>query len=308
VKNIGTLKLYNFIYYNKQCDKHRGDYMTTTFLSNTIWYILLGISTLIEMILILKKAKNKKRVIALFLIIAGMTFSFEAVTYCFLRAYDYYPMIIPQSPIDDGLAGNLFSQFSITTTALLIAVLNLKYHWFFVFAVIYGIIEELFLGLGIYSHNWYETWMTMLGLIPLFAVVKRLYKKYSIYTNSNIKRYFFMAFALFTLYMPTIFWIPVLTGIITPNTKILPDAMNSYVLICFLNLFVLSITCMIVYFSKLKWLLKSMIILALYFVIYFAYKINLIYVKEGWFLIFSSIDIWGMYLCIFIIDKLMPKD
>ncbi|WP_143187659.1 hypothetical protein [Desulfosporosinus lacus] len=48
----------------------------------------------------------------------------------------YYPMIIknPPMPIDDMLMGNLFSQTSVSATALLVAVLNLKYYWYIIFA------------------------------------------------------------------------------------------------------------------------------------------------------------------------------
>jgi hypothetical protein len=105
-----------------------------------------------------------------------MAFSIEVTIFCFLKAYNYYPMVFPQSPINDGLAGNLFSQFSITATSLLIAVFNLNDYYFFIFGGIYGIIEELFLKLGIYSHNWYQTWITVLGLILIFWMTKKCTK------------------------------------------------------------------------------------------------------------------------------------
>ncbi len=277
--------------------------MQSSFWSNTIWFLLLGASSVIEIIFILKKARNPKHEIALFLSVSGIAFSFEAAIFCFLKAYYYYPMIFLGSPIEDGLAGNLFSQFSVVTTAILIAVLNLKYYWYFIFSMVYGIIEELFLRLGIYSHNWYRTWMTMLGLILLFWVVKKIYNNRTIY-NGNSKRYFFMLFGLYTLHMPFIYWPFILSKIVVLNVKILPDAMNSYALISLINLFLLSITCMVLYFSKLKWWWKSIIILALYSTIYLADKFNVIYIKEGWFLIFATIDIFGMFLCIYILDKL----
>ena len=121
--------------------------ITSSFWSNTIWYILLGLVTVFEMVAVLRIEKNIKYVMVLFFVISGMTFSFEA-TILFFRAYDYYPLIMPKAPIYDSMAGNLFSQFCVVATALLIAVLNLKYYWFFVFSVIYGIIEELFLKYG----------------------------------------------------------------------------------------------------------------------------------------------------------------
>lgn len=281
--------------------------MVSAFWSNTIWYILLGILCIIQLIFGLKKANNRKHTLAVFFIIAGMTFSFESIIFLFLKAYNYYPMIIPQSPIDDGLAGNLFSQFSVTASAILISVLDFKYYWFFIFSLIYGIIEELFLSLGIYSQNWYQTWMTMLGLLMLFWVSKRIYAV-NFKKIRHIWRYIFMMFGLFTLHMTTILWVSILLGVYAPNTKVLPDPMSSYNLIGLINLFLMSFTCMIIYFSKLKWWWNSIIVLALYGIVYIAYRSNIIFVKEGFFLIFVTMDISGMYLYVFILDKLMIND
>jgi hypothetical protein len=307
-KNIDKKYWQTKIYYrniliNKENTFIRNDYMTATFWSNTIWYIVLGVSTIIEMIFVLNKAKNIKHMIALFLIVSGMTFCIEITIYCFLKAYDYYPMITPQSPINDGLVGNLFSQFSITATALLIVVLNLKYYWCYIFAGIYGIIEVLFLKLAIYSQNWYKTWMTILGLVILFGIVKKMSKSISIYTRYPW-RYILMLFGLYPLHMVIIWWSILLTGIVGINRKILPDAMASYALISFLNLFILSITCMIINFSISKGWLKSVVLLFLYVTFYFAENLNIIYIKAGWFLIIATIDIFGMYWYVYFLDKL----
>jgi hypothetical protein len=104
--------------------------MLPTFWSNTVWYILLGIFTLLQIIFILKKADNRKHVVSFLFIISGMTFCIEAIICCFLKAYNYYPMIIPQSPIDDNLAGNLFSQYSDYYNSIINPVCHLKYYWF----------------------------------------------------------------------------------------------------------------------------------------------------------------------------------
>lgn len=96
--------------------------METAFWSHTIWFILLGLTTIIELTAIFLKVKNRGKIIALYLTISGLTFCFEMVILSVLKAYEYYPKLIPHSPADDSIAGNLFSQFSVSATALLIAV------------------------------------------------------------------------------------------------------------------------------------------------------------------------------------------
>ena len=99
------------------------------FWTNSIWYNELVFISIAEIIIILRKSKDKKYTIATLLILAGITFFCEIIIFRFLKSYDYYPMFFPNSRFDDGVVGNLSSQCLISTTALLIAVLNLDYKW-----------------------------------------------------------------------------------------------------------------------------------------------------------------------------------
>lgn len=276
------------------------------FWTNTIYFIGLAALTVIQMVFALKKASSRKHLLAVYLIVAGMTFCIEATICCFLKAYNYYPMIFPNSPMDDALVGNLFSQYCLAATAMLIATYDLKYYWFFLFAGVYGIIEELFLWLGIYTHNWYRTWMSLLGFPILFWIAKKMYVNRLMY-NSRLWKYFFMLFGLFALHMPAIFFAMKVSGIFTPKMQLFRDALHSYAFISLLNLSVLSFACMFIYFSKLKGWWKALLTAALYGLLYLAVSVGLLQVKDGWFLLFASIDIGGMYLCIFILDKLIAK-
>ena len=134
--------------------------------------------TLAEIVFVMVKAKRRKLTFAFYLTILGIVLSFETMIMIFLKSYSYYPMILknPLYPFDDSLAGNLFSQFSIAATILLVVTLNLKYYWHFIFAGIYGLIEAMFLALGIYSHNWYRTWITIVILSIAFWIAKKMHK------------------------------------------------------------------------------------------------------------------------------------
>jgi len=280
--------------------------MKSTFWSNTIWFILIGISTVIELIIILTKAKQRKSTLALYFSVCGITFTYEATICCFLKAYNYFPMVLPHLPLDEQLAGNLFSQFSVSATALLIVVLNLKYYWVLIAAGAYGIIEEFFIYLGIYKHNWYRTWMTVAGFILFFRLTKKMYEK-ALDDLYHIWRYIFIFLGLYTLHMITLLWVPKLLGIINFNIKILPDAMHSYALLALCNLVIISITCIIIYFSKINWWWKFLLFSALYAILYFAQKMNLIQIKEGWLFLYPTIDIFGMYFYVYLLDNLYDQ-
>lgn len=282
--------------------------MSPEFWTNTIWYLLLGIVTLIELTIVLVKTKKRMVALAFYFTLAGINLGIETVLLIFSKAYAYYPMIIknPPFPLDNELAGNLFSQFSVAATMLLITVLNLRRYWFLIFAGAYGIIEEAFLALGIYKHNWYQTWMTVLGLIILFILAKKMYTK----TQKNMKPIFYyinICFALFTFYIILTWCGFILFRLQDFNTALFSDPMISRHFLAVLHFFLLSIPIMFLYFARAGRGWQALGLLIPYLVYYSGYKLNLFVIKEGWFLLVSTISIFGMYFFTFLLDKLYKE-
>lgn len=280
--------------------------MSSTFYTNTIWYILLAIIALVELIVVMLKAKRRKLTFAFFLTILGITLSLETIILIFLKSYEYYPMIFKESPnpFDDIIAGNIFSQFSVSVSVLLAVVLNLNYYWYFIIAAIYGIIEELFIALGIYKHNWYRTWMTV-SMFPLAIwMTKKMYSKI-IRGARPIFYYGYIFLGLYSLYTIIILWAFQLIGYLDFNTTIFTDPTNSRYFLALVTFFIPpSVLMMLIYFlrSKLYW--KVFAVATLYMFYYTCYKLNLIWFKEGWFLIISTVTIIWMYLSLILLDRL----
>lgn len=275
------------------------------FWTNTIWYILLGVTTSFQLFFVITKSQNRQQTFAFYLTILGIVLSFESVILIFLKAYTYYPKIIPNPPLpfDDVLAGNLFSQFSVAATALLAIVFNLNYYWFFLFGGMYGIIEESFLALGIYSHNWYRTWMTV-TIFPLFCwLAKIMYAKITRGTNPLLY-YGFIFLGLFSLNIITLTWGFMLLRLQDFSRTVLSDPVSSRHFLVIVHFLLLSISMMFIYFSRLKWRWKALVILVNYIIYYSGYVLNLVWIKKGWFLPVSTITIFWMYLSILILDRL----
>lgn len=264
---------------------------------------------LIGIIIAMVKAKNRYQAFAFYLTVLGIVLSFETTILIFLKAYTYYPKIIqnPPLPFDDVLAGNLFSQFSVSATALLVTVFNLNYYWFFIFAGIYGIIEESFLALGIYSQNWYQTWMTVILLPVFFLISKKVHMKITQGINPMFY-YGFIFLALFPLNIVAITWVFMLLRLQEFNMSVLPDPIMSRHFLVLVYFFLLSIPMMLIYFLRVKWFWKAIVILVLYIFYYIVYKLNYIWIKEGWFLLVSTVSILWMYLSVFIMDRLYKKE
>ncbi|MDR3587158.1 MAG: hypothetical protein P4L59_17865 [Desulfosporosinus sp.] len=274
------------------------------FWTNTIWYVLLGVLTIFEVIFSIIKAKRRKYVFAFYMTLVGAVLFFETMILIVFKAYNYYPMIIPTSPFDDVLAGNLFSQFSVAATALLVAVFNLEYYWILILSGIYGLIEELFLALGIYSHNWYRTWMTILGLIIFFWWAKKSYSK-SLEGIKPIKYYLYIILGLFPLDVITLLWGFILSGYQNYSRDFMPDPVRSPYVVCLLYYLLVAITTVSIYFLKLKWRWKTMAIMTIYVINYLAYKRHIFYfLNTEWFLIFSTASIFSIYLSVVFLDRL----
>lgn len=225
-----------------------------------------------------------------------------------MKSYTYYPMILHHSrnPYDDVLTGNLFSQFSISTTLLFAIVLKLKPYWYFIFAIIYGLIEWLFLSLGIYSHNWYQTWMTVVMLPGTFWLIKFMYVK----ITKEVKPKFYYGYiilGLFPLNIITLSWFFMLTGIQDMSFNALADPIMSRHFIVLALFFVLSISMMFIYFLKMKLYWNTAIIILLYGLYYIAYKFDFLLIREGWFLPVSTATIAWMYLSILLLDRLYGR-
>jgi len=224
----------------------------TYFWTNTIWFILLGILTIFEIVYALYKSKYRKQTLAFYLTASGVGFVGESFLFLFFKAYNYYPMLIPGNTLHDGLVGNLFSQFSVAATALLIAVLNLDYRYFIIFAGVYAIIEELFLFLGIYRHNWYHTWMTVVLLLVYFRLVKIMYARLN-NRLTPLLNYLYFFFALWPLHFGLTVFPFMVYGYQIYIAYIFSDPTSNETFLMILNYIVLYSVMRLIYFSNSKW-------------------------------------------------------
>ncbi len=278
------------------------------FWTNTVWYVLLGLITIFELIIIFRKAKNVRFTLAFYLTVTGITLAVEITLFFAFSAYDYYPKIITSSYYDDELTGNLFSQFSASATALLVPVLNLSSYWILIFAAGYGIIEEIFLALGIYSHNWYRTWMTLLGMSALFWLVKKMYYV-SIKKSSRLLHYINIYFSLITLVVITICWGLLLSGRQSFSRALGANPVASPYLVSNLYTTPIFISLMIMYFRKWKTYAKATVIVLFYIITYILGYLHIIYFYNvWWYLLGTTLLIFGAYFSIVLMDHLYRSE
>jgi hypothetical protein len=235
--------------------------------------------------------------------LTGMALIFETIIKIVFKAYMYYPKIITNSPYDDSLAGNLFSQFSVGSTALIVAVFQFNIFWYALLAGVYCLIEELFLAMDIFSHNWYQTWMTFVSLLIFFWLAKKLYLKMQEDTRSIT--YYSSVFAgIFTLDVVTLIWGFILSGFQDYSREYFSDPLTSRYLLGVLYFTVVAIVCMLIYFLSVRWRWKIIVFLALYAMNFIADQLHIFHIKNGLFLICTTTTIFWIYFSVVLMEYL----
>lgn len=125
---------------------------------NIIWFIVISLLAFLLVVLSLWKGRvPRSRLILVFLLINGISFIFEYVIKILFHSYDYYPNVLSNHWLD-SLFGALISQaIIIPSVAMFIVAFQLNVSGIMGFCLLLMGIEELFLWLGIYEHNWWKT-------------------------------------------------------------------------------------------------------------------------------------------------------
>ncbi len=281
--------------------------MTSTFWSNTIWFILLFVSSIITNIFTLRKTNNPKFALVFLFSVIGLTFVFEAILVLALNAYSYYPKIFKDSYLDI-VFGNYFSQISLSSTALFLAVYNLSFIWYIVCSLIYFLIEEFFIKLGIYEHFWYKSVYTIAGFILMSVVAKKWYGLAKKWTNRFIN-YISLYFSVASFSTITIFLGQRLLGIQLLQSNIFfTDINKNNTSSGFVYQFIVLNYLIILYKSNLNRLGKTMAVSGLFIAQYLAYRAGYLYIHQGLFFIVSALDLLGCYCLIAVFNYLFSKE
>jgi hypothetical protein len=243
-----------------------------------------------------------KQSFASYFAIVGITFFIEWLILVIFKGYSYYPMMMKKA-FDDIMMGNVVSQTLISSIALLIVVFDLKYIWFIIFSIVLSLIEVLFKNLGIYEQHWYKTWFTSLGLVGYFWIVKRWVKK-TIHSTARITQHTALLLSTFSVYSPCVEWTLRILGIYQFKVNFLSDPdpirnhINDYVVYIF---FILNLI-IVLYKSKLNFIWQALGITMIYFINYVLVKLDILYIKTNWFLIYSTIVTLTNYLLVVFFD------
>lgn len=280
--------------------------MNDAFFTNTIWYIALAAASAAVLIVIFIKAPERKKTFAFYFAVLGFTYCIEVSLLLLFGAYTYYPMIRPGDPFFDAVLGNIFSQVSVSSSAVLICVLGLSNRWVAVFSAAYFFIDVFFVQLGIYEHFWYQSVFTLGGFFIYGLIVKYWYKRVF---NNALKPVYYPTLLLSAFSLTVDFAVTVikLLGLRTFQSAIYPDPSKSHIAAGLIY----TSTAIIIMIGLHKWnaprLLKIFLLLLVPICQWGLLKSGVIATKPGWEIAIILFDLAVFYGWTAIMDRCLSN-
>ncbi|MFD1953036.1 hypothetical protein ACFSL6_02295 [Paenibacillus thailandensis] len=138
---------------------------------------------------------NNAKLIPFYICISGLIYIFELVSFVILDSYRYMPGIFKDLFYDSAIGAVVSNGFIVPSACVFIAVYNLSFLWILLISAGFMGVEQLFLHLDIFEHHWWKTIYTGIGLIVLFLIGKRLWRK----MNEADLPYYFRLIALYII-------------------------------------------------------------------------------------------------------------
>ncbi len=276
--------------------------MRDTFWTNTIWYILLAVTSAAVIVLIFLKTRVRKKTFAFLFAVLGFTYSIEVSLLLLFKAYTYYPMIRPGDPFFDSVLGNIFSQVSVSSSAVLICVLGLSKWWLAGFSAAYFLIDVLFVQLGIYEHYWYRSVFTLAGFFIYGLAIKYWYKRL-FHGSSNWIYYITFYFCTFAISANIVGTMLKLLGVRIFQSGFYPDPARSHTAAALIYGPVMVIIMMALNKWDIRWWLKAPVFLLLLVFLWGLVQSGVIITMPGWDIVIPVFDIAVFYAFTAITDK-----
>jgi hypothetical protein len=167
-------------------------------MSNSFWYICLIVISVGNTLFTMYKKRNILTLISCYFFATGIAFLGEEIVLIFLKAYKYKPEMLSNRHHDNLLGHVICNAGLLSSTAIIVVAFSLRYRWIFLMAVIYMLIEVLFLKLGIYIHHWWRTYITGITLFIYLSIVKIWFTKLKVQHNKLLRyiTFYFISYAI----------------------------------------------------------------------------------------------------------------
>ena len=274
-------------------------------MSNLLWYSSLAIVSVgIAAYTIYMKRDIYKvsTLIVFYLFTSAITWVGEFIVLGFFNSYGYKTGLFA-----DPWAQNLLGHLLLNTTmypaaATVMVAYSLRNIWIALVAVIFVLIEYLFMKLGIYEHHWWRFYMSVITVISFMLISRYWFSKINQKRYGLVRALTYYFVAILIIHTPTplllllgkqhyqIGMINNLIGNLYLSSIII--AFNYHLIVSFV---LVLFACIL---KKWYWKLSALIIFPL--VEFIFVKMNILILEDGWKLIYT-IFIYEVCIAVFIL-------
>ena len=271
---------------------------------NIFWFIILGFIGVISSVYTIYKKRDKFKIstlIVFYMAVAGLTWICEFLVLGLFNSYIYRTGIF-KDVWEQNLLGHLILNTSLyPATALIMVAFSLKYKWISFVAIIFTLIDYLYVKLNIYEHHWWKFYMTAITVVIVMLLENYWFKKIQENRSKIIRAITFYFVAILIIHAPA----PILMLLNKQYYKLyfinnlFKDPYLSSIIIIFLYqsieaLIAVICTCVL---KKWYWALIPFFISIISQSIF--YKTNIMVINSNWNFIYTLL-IYDIFIAIFI--------
>lgn len=145
------------------------------------------------------KNKNRKKLFVLLVSNMGFAYLFEYIVFNLFKAYKYKPRALQNKSLDNIFGAVLSQAIFIPFTAVYLTVSKSGWSAKMFGSFYFSLVENLFLQLGLYKHNWWKTEYTLI-FVPFYFKWSDLWNKHIVKNNPIVQ---FISFFLMIMVTET---------------------------------------------------------------------------------------------------------
>ncbi|UFT98070.1 hypothetical protein KO561_12745 [Radiobacillus kanasensis] len=217
-----------------------------------------------------------------YLCIAGLIYLFEYVLLVLFESYEYFPGVFRDDYFNNILGANISNGFIVPSVTVFISVYNLGFWWIILIIIGFVGIEELFMYLGVYHHNWWKTVYTSGGLLLIFFLGKYIWRLIRYHSNQFTLRVAVLYFVNVVTQGTFMFYLVAIFHLFLFQVSWFDDPSRGHIAFVTLYFFIDSVFYSLMVVSKIKWFYQALFIIGLTCVNVLLQQIGILKVSGNW--------------------------
>lgn len=176
-------------------------------MSNLMWYICLGIISLIPAIFVIYKKRHAYKIYTLvvfYIFALCITWIGEFTVLGLFDSYAYKTGLINDKWADNLTGHLILNDTMYPAAATIVVACSLSYGWILLIIAYFIFAEYLFVAMGLYEQHWWNYYMSVITVIVFLIVCKKWFYK-MLHMKSRVTRatiYYFVGFFIIHLPIP----------------------------------------------------------------------------------------------------------